>query len=263
MTMSGINKVMMVESAIILHILFVFLVTDGKLFGIPASLGMPWYRILDHGFDYFPVDVAWNISIFFVWGMFHSAAAQPPVQACVARWTGGLIPAPLVFLTDSAMTALVVMAFWQPVSGFVVWDVNPFPQYWRPFPTSAPELVFSTYDIVSVISFMAAMNQFGTLMTQLSGRTVEESKDKVFAKKALVTKGWYGIVRHPLYTTMFIMLSFTFRMDLARITILLAHFVYLVPGVYWEERRLEEEFGADVYGNYRKKVPSKFIPFLY
>ena len=42
---------------------------------------------------------------------------------------------------------------------------------------------------------------------------------------------------------MMFMLLCTLQMDIGRITVFIAFFLYLIPGVYYEEKRLEKEFG--------------------
>jgi protein-S-isoprenylcysteine O-methyltransferase Ste14 len=70
--------------------------------------------------------------------------------------------------------------------------------------------------------------------------------------------GILGLVRHPWYTAVFILL-WTGDQNAAAITINLVLSAYLVIGTILEERKLVLEFG-DEYRRYQKEV-SMFIPF--
>ena len=48
----------------------------------------------------------------------------------------------------------------------------------------------------------------------------------------------------------------------SRLLIFFSYLTYLVYGVYMEEQRLIEDFGQ-AYVEYKKKVPYRFIPFVY
>jgi methanethiol S-methyltransferase len=70
--------------------------------------------------------------------------------------------------------------------------------------------------------------------------------------------GVLGVVRHPWYVSVFILL-WASDLNMAAITINLVLSVYLVIGTFLEERKLVLQFG-DGYRRYQKEV-SMFIPF--
>ncbi len=77
---------------------------------------------------------------------------------------------------------------------------------------------------------------------------------------ALVTRGLYRIVRHPLYTfgLFFIWLSPTVSQN--SLTVYIGATLYTLIGAYFEERKLLREFG-DAYAAYKKITPM-LIPGL-
>lgn len=77
---------------------------------------------------------------------------------------------------------------------------------------------------------------------------------------ALVTRGLYRVVRHPLYTfgLLFIWLSPTVSQN--SLTVYIGATLYTLVGAYFEERKLLREFG-DAYSAYKKSTPM-LIPGL-
>lgn len=77
-------------------------------------------------------------------------------------------------------------------------------------------------------------------------------------KTILITSGAYGIVRHPLYASGMLILVTKMEMSQLDLIAVLLVSIYLIIGVYIEERRLLSIFG-DEYHKYRQQV-SMFIP---
>ncbi len=77
-------------------------------------------------------------------------------------------------------------------------------------------------------------------------------------KNELITKGAYGIVRHPLYSGSIILLFTKMQMTQLDLIAIVLISIYFIIGAYIEERRLLEVFGEE-YRNYQKQV-SMFIP---
>ena len=77
---------------------------------------------------------------------------------------------------------------------------------------------------------------------------------------ALVTRGLYRIVRHPLYTfsLLFIWLSPTVSQN--SLTVYVGATLYTLIGAYFEERKLLSEFG-EAYAKYKQSTPM-LIPGL-
>jgi methanethiol S-methyltransferase len=77
----------------------------------------------------------------------------------------------------------------------------------------------------------------------------------------LRTTGFYGWVRHPLYTLGLAMLWLMPVMTTGMIGFAGGVTLYILIGSAFEEKRLAEEFG-EAYKEYQRRV-SKLIPFLY
>lgn len=71
---------------------------------------------------------------------------------------------------------------------------------------------------------------------------------------ALVTNGFYRLVRHPLYTAGLLFLWLSPRVTVNSFTLYVGATVYILIGAYFEERKLLREFGA-AYAEYKSKTP--------
>lgn len=78
---------------------------------------------------------------------------------------------------------------------------------------------------------------------------------------ALVTRGLYRLVRHPLYTfgLLFIWLSPTVTQN--SITVYAGATIYTLVGAYFEERKLLRDFGEE-YAEYQRNTPMLIPGFI-
>jgi methanethiol S-methyltransferase len=76
----------------------------------------------------------------------------------------------------------------------------------------------------------------------------------------LVTRGLYRWVRHPLYTAGLLFIWLTPVMTQNTLVVMIAATVYIIVGAFFEERKLEREFGA-AYSDYKASTPM-LIPGL-
>lgn len=82
--------------------------------------------------------------------------------------------------------------------------------------------------------------------------------------KKIVTAGIYSKIRHPIYSgyilmylgIFFILRSFSTLVPITIFSLLFLH------SVFKEERFLEKKFGSE-YHSYKKKVPWRFIPYIF
>ncbi len=77
---------------------------------------------------------------------------------------------------------------------------------------------------------------------------------------ALVTRGLYRFVRHPLYTAGLLFLWLTPTMTSNQLIVYVCATVYIFIGAYFEERKLLREYGA-AYAEYKSITPM-IIPGL-
>ena len=76
----------------------------------------------------------------------------------------------------------------------------------------------------------------------------------------LVTHGLYRWVRHPLYTAGLLFIWLTPVMSINTLVAILSATIYIVVGAFFEERKLEREYGA-AYAEYKAATPM-LIPGL-
>jgi len=70
----------------------------------------------------------------------------------------------------------------------------------------------------------------------------------------LVTHGFYRLVRHPLYTFGLLALWLSSSMSLNAFIIYVGLTIYILVGIYFEERKLLREFGQ-AYADYQSVTP--------
>jgi protein-S-isoprenylcysteine O-methyltransferase Ste14 len=73
-------------------------------------------------------------------------------------------------------------------------------------------------------------------------------------ESGLMTGGFYGVVRHPLYLFGLVFLWLTPYMSLNLLTVDVLLTAYIFVGATFEERRLLREFGT-AYEDYRRRTP--------
>jgi len=78
----------------------------------------------------------------------------------------------------------------------------------------------------------------------------------------LETGGPYRIVRHPIYLGTLALLAGTPEMSMDRLLFTALSLVYLLIGIWFEERSLREEFGA-AYAEYQRTVRWRMLPGVY
>jgi methanethiol S-methyltransferase len=71
---------------------------------------------------------------------------------------------------------------------------------------------------------------------------------------ALVTRGLYRVVRHPLYTFGLLFIWLTPTVSQNSLTVYIGATVYTLIGAYFEEQKLLRDFGAE-YAVYKQKTP--------
>jgi protein-S-isoprenylcysteine O-methyltransferase Ste14 len=77
---------------------------------------------------------------------------------------------------------------------------------------------------------------------------------------ALVTRGLYRVVRHPLYTFGLLFIWLTPTVSQNSLTVYIGATIYTLIGTYFEERKLLRDFG-EAYASYKKSTPM-LIPGL-
>jgi protein-S-isoprenylcysteine O-methyltransferase Ste14 len=108
---------------------------------------------------------------------------------------------------------------------------------------------------ISALLLFAAVLQTDTLSFVGLRQLFEEEKTG-----RLVTRGFYRIVRHPLYTFGLLILWLSPNVSVNSFIVYLTLTVYILIGAYFEERKLLREFGQE-YLDYKSTTPM-LIPGL-
>jgi methanethiol S-methyltransferase len=102
---------------------------------------------------------------------------------------------------------------------------------------------------ISALFLLAAVLQTDVLAFVGLRQLVEEEQEG-----GLVTGGLYRFVRHPLYTFSLLILWLSPSMSVNTLIVYAALTIYVLLGIFFEERKLLREFGEE-YANYRSVTP--------
>jgi protein-S-isoprenylcysteine O-methyltransferase Ste14 len=109
--------------------------------------------------------------------------------------------------------------------------------------------------VLSILLLLASAMQTDLLSFAGLRQLFEEEK-----QGDLVTGGLYRSVRHPLYTFSLLVLWLSPSMSLNSLVVYASLTVYILIGIFFEERKLLREFGQD-YADYKSSTPM-LIPGL-
>jgi len=110
--------------------------------------------------------------------------------------------------------------------------------------------------IVALVLLIVGVLQTDTL-SFVGLRQLFEGKER---PSKMVTQGLYRWVRHPLYTAALLFIWLTPVMSENILVVIISATIYIFVGAWFEERKLEREFGA-AYAEYKTVTPM-LIPGL-
>ena len=192
------------------------------------------------------------MSIFYIlfslllWGVVHSLLASLTFKALLADTIGKSMMRGyrLFYNAFSFLTFLPIL--------YLVRTLPDAPLYSVPAPISYVMLVGQGLGLILLI---VGVLQTDTLSFIGLSQLFTEEKSS-----ALVTKGLYRLVRHPLYTAGLMVLWLSPTVSVNSFTLYIGATVYILVGAYFEERKLLREFGQ-AYAEYKSKTPM-LIPGL-
>lgn len=232
----------------ILYILFglaAYLLFFATFLYLIAFVGnLPWVPVtVDRGGAAGPVGlaVAVNLALVALFGLQHSVMARPGFKAA---WTR-LVPKPIersVYVVAASLALMLLFALWRPIPD-PIWNVGPG---W------AGTLLWALFGlgwlIVLVSTFLISHSElFGLAQVWNHGRGAEA------APPVLRTPFFYRYVRHPLYSGFFLAFWATPQMSAGHLLLAAAVSVYMLVGIFYEERDLVITFGDD-YVSYRDRA---------
>jgi protein-S-isoprenylcysteine O-methyltransferase Ste14 len=173
-----------------------------------------------------------------IWGVVHSFLASHLAKDLFRLKMGGMDFYRLIYNVFSAISFLPILYLMATLPNRLVYEV---PSPWN--------LVMFGGQLISALLLLVAFLQTDSLSFVGLRQLFEEEKSG-----ALVTRGLYRVVRHPLYTfsLLFVWLSPTVSQN--SLTVYIGATLYVLAGIYFEERKLLREFG-DAYAEYKQSTP--------
>jgi len=174
------------------------------------------------------------------WALVHSWLASTRMKDWAGRQLGeaGVRLYRLVYNAFSVISLMPVLLLWRSLPDRVLYAAAPPWSY-----------LMVAGQAASLLMLFLAFLQTGPLsfvgITQALG--LETSSH-------LVTTGFYGLVRHPLYLFGMLLLWLTPSMSMNQFVISVVLTIYLFVGAILEERRLVRELGV-VYEEYMRRIP--------
>jgi protein-S-isoprenylcysteine O-methyltransferase Ste14 len=179
-----------------------------------------------------------------IWGVVHSFLASHLAKDLFRLKVGSMDFYRLAYNIFAAISFLPILYLMATLPNQLVYEV---PSPWN--------LVMFGGQLLSALLLLTAFLQTDSLsfvgLRQLFG---EEKSG------ALVTRGLYRVVRHPLYTFGLLFIWLTPTVSQNSLTVYIGATIYTLIGAYFEERKLLRDFGEE-YAAYKQKTPM-LIPGL-
>ena len=189
-----------------------------------------------------PVAIVWNVALVALWGVQHTFMASPGFKAWWTQYMPAAIERSTYLVFVAIMTAGLVL-FWVPIPG-TLWDISG---------TMPGNIVLGVYFLGWVVVLVSTflINHFHLFGLQQAWQQVDrtQSKDVTFR-----TPLFYKLVRHPMMTGVLISLWAIPELTISRLVFTLAMTVYVLVGVYFEEKTLVADLGEE-YDAYRRTTP--------
>ena len=186
-----------------------------------------------------------NFVLVLLWGVQHSVMAR---RSFKEMWTR-IIPKyaeRATYCLASSVALAAVCFYWVAVPG-VVWDIGAEPVRWALAGAGALGWVLLLAATFEIDHF----ELFGVKQAwaALNGRTVSEH--------AFQARYIYAWIRHPIQTGFLLGMWLTPTMSTSRFIFASAMTLYILVGLYFEEKDLVRQFG-DRYRRYMRDVPKLF-----
>ena len=179
-----------------------------------------------------------------IWGVVHSFLASHLAKDLFRLKVGSMDFYRLAYNIFATISFLPILYLMATLPNKLVYEV---PSPWN--------LVMFGGQLVSGLLLLVAFLQTDSLSFVGLRQLFEEQKSG-----ALVTRGLYRIVRHPLYTFSLLFIWLTSTVSQNSLTVYIGATLYVLAGIYFEERKLLSDFGES-YAEYKRKTPM-LIPGL-
>jgi methanethiol S-methyltransferase len=206
---------------------------------------LPWVPVtVDRGGTAGPVALAVlvNLALIALFGLQHSVMARSGFKRA---WTR-IVPKALersVYVVAASLALILLFLLWRPIPG-MVWSVES---------QAGAAILWALFGlgwlIVLVSTFLIShFELFGLAQAWGHARGAAEP-----APPVLRTPLFYRHVRHPLYSGFFLAFWATPQMSFGHLLLAAGVSVYMLVGIFWEERDLVSTFGDD-YRSYRART---------
>jgi len=173
-----------------------------------------------------------------IWGVVHSFLASHLAKDLFRLKVGSMDFYRLTYNIFAAISFLPILYLMATLPNQLAYEV---PTPWN--------LVMSGGQLLSALLLLTAFMQTDSLSFVGLRQLFEEEKSG-----ALVTRGLYRVVRHPLYTFGLLLIWLTPTVSQNSLTVYIGATIYTLIGAYFEERKLLLDFG-EAYANYKKSTP--------
>jgi protein-S-isoprenylcysteine O-methyltransferase Ste14 len=189
----------------------------------------------------------WLILAVAVWGVVHSLLASTGIKDLFRRVFGsGAMKFYRLFYNVFAVISILPVLYWM-----VTLPDNTLYQVPAPF-----SYVMRVGQVLSTALLFVAVFQTDVLSFAGLRQLFEEERTG-----KLIVSGLYRLVRHPLYTFSLLILWLAPTMSVNSFIVYTALTIYILVGIYFEERKLLREFGQQ-YAEYRSTTPM-LVPGLH
>ncbi len=181
-----------------------------------------------------------NVGLIALFGLQHTVMARQTFKSRLVA----LLPQAAERSTYVLMTAVVILVmvqYWQPMTS-TIWSVEG--ETARLIITIA---YFFGWGFTLAATYMINHNHLFGLQQSFKPDNPDAQA------KEFVTPMFYKVVRHPIQTGVLIGMLATPDMTVGRATLAAGMIVYILIGLYYEERDLLDEFG-DTYRDYKARV---------
>jgi len=179
-----------------------------------------------------------------IWGVVHSFLASHLAKDLFRLKVGNMDFYRLAYNIFSAISFLPILYLMATLPNKMAYKIPP---PWN--------LVMFGGQLISALLLLVAFLQTDSLSFVGLRQLFEEQKSG-----ALVTRGLYRVVRHPLYTFSLLFIWFSPTVSQNSLTVYVGATLYVLAGIYFEERKLLREFGH-AYAEYKQSTPM-LIPGL-
>lgn len=197
---------------------------------------------VDKGLSAPPLSAALiNIVLIALFGIQHSVMARPAFKRA---WTRIVPPAMerSIYCLATVLVLVALYRFWHPIEG-TVWSVTN-----EALRMALWGLFWLGWGIVFISTWL--LSHFELFGLQQAWQHMRGAEAKPMAMR---TPLFYKLVRHPIYTGFFIAFWATPEMSYGHLLLAVGFTVYILMGIFYEERDLVALYG-DQYRDYSRRV---------